>query len=329
MAQPTQSDVHVNVPLTNVSIAFIQSADAFVSSKVFPNIPVTKQSDRYYTYTRADWNRDDMVERAAGDESAGTGYTLDNTPTYFCPVYALHKDIPDQVRGNSDSVLSPDSEAARFVTNKALIKRERLWATAYFNTGIWTGIKTGQSTADSTHVIFWDDPSSTPIEDIRSGMRAVHLLTGGFKPNKLVLGPVVWDKLQDHPDFLDRVKFGQTQPNPAQVTKALIAQLLGLDEILVMEGLYNSAIEGATETNAYIAGKHALLVYAPPAPGLMTPSGGYTFSWTGPWMAGAEGNRIKSFRMEHLESDRVEISMAFVAKLVSADCGYFFASVVS
>lgn len=329
MPQPTQSDVHVNVPLSNISVMFMQQADAFVASRVFPNIPVLKQSDVYYKYTRGDFNRDEMALRAAGDESAGSGYTLDNTPTYFAPVYAIHKDIPDQVRANSDAVLQPDMEATRFLVNKALIKKERLWATAYFATSIWgTNDITGAATSGTNQVVYWNDPSSTPIEDIRAAKRSVHLADGGFHPNKLVLGPYVWDKFQDHPDFIDRVKYGQTFPNAAQVTKKLIAELLELDEILVMEGIYNNAVEGATENPAYIGSKSALLVYSAPNPGLMTPTGGYTFSWTGMFGSGVEGNRISSFRMEWKKLDRVELEMAFTFSLIASEMGQFFSNVV-
>lgn len=330
--QPTQSDVHVNVPMTNVSIAFLQSEDGFIASRAFPNVPVEKQSDRYYEYYRGDFNRDEMTERAAGDESSGSGYRLDATPTYYARLYAHHKDIPDQVRNNSDSVLSPDMEATRFLSTKALIKRERIFATNYFGAGVWTKELAGAATnVAGTSVVYWDDPASTPIEDIRAAKRAQHLVSGGFGPNKLILGPQTWDTMQDHPDFLDRVKYGQTFPNAAQVTKNLIAELLELDEILVMEGIYNSSamnIDPKVENNVYIGGKHALLLYAAPAPSLMAPSAGYTFSWTGNWGNGVEGNRIKSFRMEPKSSDRFEIEMAFDMKVVAKDCGFFFNGVV-
>lgn len=328
MSQPTQGDVHVNVPLTNLSIAYMQDAAAFIAARAFPNVPVLKQSDRYYIYNRGDFNRDEMSIRAAGDESSGSGYNLDNTPTYFAPVYAFHKDIPDQVRNNSDSVLAPDMEANRFVSTKALIKRERIWAANYFATSKWTSEVAGANTADSTHVVYWGDPSSDPIGDIRRGKRSLHLVSGGIPANKLVLGAQVWDVLQDHPQFIDRVKYGQTQPNAAQVTKQLIAELLELDELLVMEGIVNTAAEGVTESNAYIGGKHALLLHAAPAPGLMTPSAGYTFSWTGMFGNGDEGNRVSSFRMEWKKIERVEIEMAFDSKLVSADLGFFFNGVI-
>jgi len=61
----------------------------------------------------------------------------------------------------------------------------------------------------------------------------------------------------------------------------------------------------------------------------MEPSAGYTFNWTG--MVGNVGTaatRIKSFRMEHLSSDRVEIETAFDMKQIGAELGYFFLNVI-
>ena len=47
MTQPTARAVHVDQPLTNISVAFLQNAASFVASRVFPNIRVQKQSDVY------------------------------------------------------------------------------------------------------------------------------------------------------------------------------------------------------------------------------------------------------------------------------------------
>ena len=44
MPSPTPRDVHVDAALTNISIAYKQSDDAFVAEKVFPVVPVGKQS---------------------------------------------------------------------------------------------------------------------------------------------------------------------------------------------------------------------------------------------------------------------------------------------
>ena len=326
---PTPGDVHVNTPLTNISIAFLQNASSFVASRVFPNIPVSKQSDRYYTYDRGDFNRDEMQERAPSTESSGGGYNLDNTPTYYAPVFAFHKDIPDEVRANSDAVLNPDQEATAFVTHKALIKREKLFVNSYFKGGVWTNDWDGVASSPSgSQVLQWSDANSTPIENIRLAKRTVGESTG-FRPNKLVLGRAVFDALLDHPDIIDRVKYGQTAGAPAQANLQVLAQLFEIDEILVMDAIENTAKEGQSASHSYIGGKKALLCYSTSSPGLMTPTAGYTFSWTGLMGAGAEGNRIRSFRMEQIKSDRVEIEMAFATKLVSADLGFFFDTIVA
>ncbi len=333
---PSSGDVHVNAPLTNISIAYIQDETNFVADRVFPNIPVTKQSDRYYVYSRADFNRDEMEERAPGTESSGNGYDLDNTPTYYAPVYAFHKDVNDQVRANSDSVLSPDRDATIFATQKALIKRERLFASKYFGPGIWEFGKIGVTVVadDATEFLQWDDPASTPIEDVRTAKRTVQEGTG-FKPNIGLAGKRVYDTLIDHPDIVDRVKYGQTPGKPAMANVNTLAQLFELDEILVMEAVVNTGAKGASfadsqakESMSFIGGDHFLLAYRARTPGLMVPSAGYTFSWSGWFGATATGHRIKRFRMEHLESDRIEIQMAFDQKVIGADLGFLFEKAV-
>ena len=327
MGRPTPGDVHVNTPLTNISIAFLQSADAFVAAKAFPNIPVTKQSDRYYTYERGEFNRDEMRLRAPGTESAGGSYDVDNTPNYFCDTYAFHKDIPDQMRANADAVINPDREATEYVTHKALIKRERLWATRYFSTGVWTNEVAGAGSVGAGTVIYWSSDNSVPIEDIRTGKRTVQESTG-YRPNIVVFSRTTYDILLDHPDIIDRVKYGQTPGKPAMSNLQILAQLFELDRVLVMDAIVNTAQEGAAPVHTFIGGKHAMLAYAAPNPGLMTPSAGYTFSWTGLLGAGAEGNVISRFRRKAKKSDRVEIEMSFDQKVIAADLGYFFKDIV-
>jgi hypothetical protein len=328
--QPTAGDVHVNVPLTNISVAFLQNAANFVADRIFPNIPVSKQSDRYYTYDRGMFNRDEMKVRAPGAESAGVEYTVDGTPNYFALPYAIHHDIPDQRRANSDSVLEPDMEATQIVTMKALIKREKLWAAKFFAGGIWTaGDIDGVAAAPGAgQVLHWSDAASNPIEDIRTG-RTATLKSTGFEPNTLVIGQEVYDKLADHPDIIDRIKYGQTPGSPAMVTPQRLAALFEVERLFVMKSIENTAAEGATNVHAFIGGKKALLCYATPSPGLMIPTAGYTFSWTGYLGAQAQGQRVSKFRMEHLKSDRVEMEMAFDQKLIAAELGYFFDTIIA
>lgn len=329
---PTPGDVHVSTPLTNISIAYIQAADAFVASKVFPNIPVNKQADRYYTFNRGDFNRDEMQARAPGSESAGGGYNVDANSTYYAPRYSFHKDIPDEVRANSDAPLNPDRNATQYVTMKGLIKREKIWVNSYFKGGVWTGdvdgVASGSSPNGTTTFLHWSDANSDPISNVRLWKRSV-LETTGFEPNVLVIGRPVYDVLLDHPDVVDRIKYGQTAGQVAAANAATLAALFDVGRVLVMNAIENTAKEGQTASHSFIGGKKALLCYAAPNPGIEVPSAGYTFSWTGLLGSGAEGSRIRQFRLERNSADRVEIDMSFDSKLVSADLGYFCDTVIA
>lgn len=324
MPQPTRGDVHVNRPLSNISIAYLQRAESFVAPLVFPNVPVMKQSDSYYTYDRSDFFRATAQKRAPGTESAGSGWDV-TTETYSADVWAVHKDIDDQVRANADDPLNMDRDAAEWVTHQMLIRRDKEWASNYFVTGVWDEERAGVASGPTgTQFLRWDEDGSTPIVDLRGGIVTQGESTG-YRPNVLVLGAHVWSALQDHADFLDRIKYTER----GVISTDLLASVLNLDRVVVAEGIEDTAEEGATASYSYLLGKNALLAYAAPSAGLMQPSAGYTFSWQGLLGAGAQGNRIKQFRMEHLESDRIEGEMAFDMKVVSSALGSFFLDAVS
>jgi hypothetical protein len=327
MPNPLRSDVHVNVPLTNISIAYIQDADNFVASQVFPNIPVPKQSDRYFTYSKEDWFRDEAQLRAAGTETAGGGYSIDNTPTYFANVYGLHKDVDDQIRANADIPLDMDRDGTEWLTQQLLIRRERVWASNYFHTTVWGTDLVGVPAAavPGTSFIQWDNANSNPIEDIVYAGTEIEQNTG-FAPNTLVLSPYVFNALKNNADILDRIKYTQR----GILTTDILAALFEVDNVMVARSAFNSAAQGATGVFDFIIStKSALLCYANPRPSILTPSAGYTFSWTGYLGAGNAGNRIKTFRMEHLSADRIEAEMAFDSKLISADLGVFFSACIA
>lgn len=326
MPRPTASDVHVNAALTNISIAYMQGADHFIADKVFPIVPVSKQSDRYFVYDKGDFFRSEAQLRAPGTASAGTGFGIDNTPSYFADVYAIHKDIGDQIRANSDAAINPDRDATQFITQQLMLKRDKVWAANFFTTGVWTGSSTGGDLAAGDLLNgAWSSAGSTPIEDIDKQADAI-LKNTGYRPNCLVVGTDVHRVLKNHPDVLDRIRYTQE----GIVTEDLLASLLGVEKYLVARATENTAAQGATDSFNFVAdAQDALLTYSAPNPGLMTPSAGYLMAWNGYLGAGPQGNRIKRFRMEHLASDRVEGELAFAAELVSASLGAFFDECVS
>ena len=316
MAQPTANDVHVDAILTNISVAYIQDQASYIANRVFPLIPVEKQSDKYFTYNKGDWFRDEAQLRAPATESAGSGYTL-ATSTYSTQVYAFHKDVDDQVRANADTPLNPDRDATQFITQRMLMRQEVQWTSDFFTSGVWAN--------DVTPSALWSNyTSSDPIGDVETG-KATMLNSTGFLPNTMVVGYEVFRQLRHHPDIVDRVKYTSAE----NVTEDILARFFGVDRILVARAIRNTGAEGAANSFSNIAGKNAALYYVAPTPGILTPSAGYTFAWRGVSDGMGANIGITRFRMPELRADRIEAQMAWDNKVIASDLGYFFASCVA
>lgn len=326
----TTSDVHVNTPLSNVLISYFQNPNNFVARRAFPVVPVAKQSDRYYTIERGNFNRDVAALRAPGTEAAYVDYNLDNTPTYSCAVYAYKDKIPDQIRANADSVLNLDMISTQLVAHKLLLREEKLFASNFMAEGLWSydydGVD-GGPTGNTNEVDLWNNDNSDPIRNIQDGQDSV-LESTGYKPNTLIIGQKVFSALKNHPDVVDRIKYGQQNSDTAIANERTMAALFDVERVLVMRGIENTAKEGQTDSNSFISGRSALLVYSAPTPSINVPSAGYTFSWRG-YIGGTGMGEIRKYREDKLKADWIEGETAIDQKLISPDLGAFWYNVVS
>lgn len=332
MPNPTQSDLHVNVPLTNVSIAYKQASSAYIADKVFPKVPVKKQSDLYWKYSKSDWRRTDVQKRAPSTETPGVGWNV-TTDQYYAHVYGVHKDIDDQLRANADSNFKMDSDATQFITNQLLLKRDLDWNSTYFKGGVWETEYKGVAASPATgQFIQWDNAASDPIGDVSKWIIDFRRLNG-FKPNVMVLGAHTMNALKNHPDIIDRIKYTQR----GIVSEDLIATLFDVDKLLVSYAtvadtpqIPDAVTQDAGAKYDFITPtKGALLLNTPSSPSLMTPAAGYTFTWSGYLGGNSEGIRVKRFRMEPIASDRIEAEMTYDMKVVCKDLGVFIDSAVA
>ncbi len=325
MPQPTQSQVHVDAILTNISVAYMQRAENFIADKVFPVVPVDKQSDKYFVYEKNDWLRDEAQVRTDGTESVGSGYNI-ATATYYADVFAIHKDIGDQTRANADAPINVDREAAEFVTHRLLTRREIQFNNDFMTTGKWASDVTGVAASPTTgQTIQWSDyTNSDPINDIEAGKAGILSVTG-LEANTLVLGYDVFRQLKNHPDLVDRIKYTSSQT----ITEDMLARMFDIERVLVSKSVKATNKEGATGAYSFTTGKTALLAHVAPNPGVLTPSAGYTFSWTGVSQGMGLTIGTSSFRLESLRATRVEAELAFDNKVVASDLGYFWNTIVA
>lgn len=306
--QPSKTQVHIDVGLTNFAIAYA-SQFGYVAGQI-PTIPTDKQSNKYHKFAPGEWYTNNAGPRGAGSESQGGGFTV-SQETYFCDPVAWHVDVDDQTMRNADAPIDLLRDSARFVGQKLALKAEADFASAFFGASVWGGSGAPSPT--------WDDVSSTPIENIRAQSNGIIEKTG-YKPNTLIVGAEVHKRLVDHPDILDRIKY--TQKGIASAD--LLAALFEVDRYMVHYATANSSQEQVTASYDFLgnSGLNALLCHLNPSANLISaPTALVRFQWS--------GMGIERFPMRHLKSTRIEGEQAFDFKVTGSDLGYEFTSAVA
>ncbi|HBA84928.1 MAG TPA: hypothetical protein DCZ95_12610 [Verrucomicrobia bacterium] len=325
---PTPKSAHKDAALTALAIGYLNPM--FIADRVFPHVPVAKRSDYFFKFLKGDWFRLDAQVRGAGAEAAQSGYKL-TSDSYSCLEYALAHPVPVQLINNADAALRPWETAVNYVMRQVMLRKEYVVSQKIVTAANWT------STNDAEGNWLATATTNTFIPDMFLAKKTVRELIG-IDPNVLVVDANTWDNILQNEDVLDRIKYSSTAGSPAVVTPNLIAQLFGLDEVLVGGAIYSNSEEtvAGTEFNAVRMWEtnatkgSAWLGYRTALPAINEPNAGYIFEWMGD--AGQESEvmssdvyrEVRKWWEDSKKAWMVEASETFDAKITSADAGFLF-----
>jgi len=211
--------------------------------------------------------------------------------------------VTDEERSNVDSPLAPDRDATELVTDKIILGRERaiqVLATTAANYIAGNTVTLAGGNQWSAYA------TSDPIGNLRTGKSAVHAQI--FRePNTAVIPYQVMTVLEDHPDFLERIKYSER----AIFSPDLLGSVLGFDKIVVPGVGIGTSNPGATPAFGYLWGKDVVLAYVPPRPGLKIPAYGYEFTWM--------TRGVDRWREEPRKSDLIRCSTSYDLKMTAVD----------
>lgn len=300
---PTGSgNVHVDQVLTNISVGWPN--DGLVGERLFPAVTVKKQSDKYYVHGREGWLPENDL-RAPGTQAHEVPGMGVSTDTYYAQEHSLQIAVTDEERDNVDSPLAPDRDGTEMITSKVMLGRELamknlVTTTANYASGLSTTLAGGAQWNVANYA------TSDPIQDVRTGVRAVHAQIF-LEPNVMVIPYQVMSQLEDHPDFIERIKYSER----AVLTRDIIGGIFGIPNIIVPGLGYNSGVAGGTETLSYLWGKDVVLAYVPPRAGLKVPAFGYEFVWN--------TQTVERWREERRRSDVLRVRRSYDMKFIAKD----------
>jgi len=274
-----------NIYLTNLSMAYFQDASRYAAKNIFPICPVQLSSARYYKFSKEDLLRDNVRRKPQfGQVDPAQMGRLDDS--YACLVDQVIVGIDqiaalDYQRTRAPGVADPRRAKAKFIAEQLNLHQDIVFAETFFKTGAWTNEWTGYTSYDKANKKFikFNDDNCDPVVLIDDLCTNVEQSTGR-RPNRLALGKEAFNALKAHPGVLERVKFGGSSANPATVNERVLAELFGIEKVVVLSSVYNAAPVGATEDMRFICDpKCALLAYATSTPAIDEPSAGYIFTW--------------------------------------------------
>lgn len=310
---PDIAMVHVDQALTEVSVAYRNLQ--YVADSVFPVVPVSKQSNKYFIYSKDNFRTLDDARRP-GARANEIEWTL-STDTYYCEGHALAQAIPDELRANADQAIDVDVDTTEVLTDLVYLQREILVASKATDSSVIT-----QSATLSGNSQWSDFTNSDPITAIED-QKATILKQIGHLPNSILVSYPVFKSLRNHPKIIDRFKYSQV----AVVQPDHLKSVFNVDNFYVGSAIKNLAKEGGADNLDYIWGKNALLFYRPPVAGRRTVSLGYQFTLA--FGANNGGFFVKRYRDEARTADVVEVQLYFDAKVVAANAAYLWLSAVA
>lgn len=274
-----------NIYLTNLSMAYFQDASKYVAKSIFPICPVQLSSARFYTFSKEDLLRDN-VQRKPEFGRVSPAQMGQADQSYACAVDQVIVGI-DQIsslnyqRTNAPGVADPRRAKAKFIAEQMLLHQDIVFAQNFFKSGVWsnewTGV-TGTTPGEKQFLQFSDD-NCDPVKLFDDLCTSVEQNTGR-RPNRLGLGKNAFNALKSNPTVLERVKYGGTSANPATVNEKVLAELFGIEKVVVLSSIYNSAPLGAEADMNFICDPNAaILAYATNTPAIDEPSAGYIFTW--------------------------------------------------
>ena len=319
-AQPTGQDLHIDVLLSTILLAYMNMDGAYVADRVFPTIFVNKQSNLIGEIRKEDFFRDQAVIRAPGDKVPATGFGTKKDKMYFCRNFAAAILVDPETRNNQDNPFDVDRIATLIVSERMRLRKEKLFANKFFQPSVWA---TNEDFSDDGFSQWNQFATANPVDDIERNSLAIESTTARV-PTDLTIGRAVWSKLKQNPLLMEKIKFTQR----AVLTRELVAALLELGSINIGRAIEVTSTEGAaTPTFTFLFGKHALLTHTPAEPGILIPMPGATFVWNQPARPGSSYVRRLYLQEEH--TDKIEGHLYQDLQVLGPDLGAFMENAVA
>lgn len=311
---PDISLQYLDQPLNNISVGYRN--DDYFGERLFPVVPVKKQSGRFWIFGKERFRQYETIRHAKAEAREIAPWSLSNSP-YFCDDHSLKDAISDEEKANAEGT-DLDTNTAENLTDALLLDFE----IRVRNLVVGPASSVPSTTLSGTSQ--WSDfVNSDPISAVEAQKTTIKKAIG-MSANTLAVSYPVYAVLRQHPRIIDRFKYAQVGILQADHLKSVF----DVDNFWVMGAEYDTATEGQEASLDFVWGKNALLAYIPAEPRRREPALGYTFRWLfGTPELG--GTLTKRYRVENRTADIIEVHRYDDVQVVAPTAGLVILNAVA
>jgi hypothetical protein len=294
----------------------------FIGFQVMPSLLVPLQAATFAKIVREGLLRREDVKRTVRSGYKRSEWEFEDD-TYQCYEYGLEQALDDSERARFSRDFDSEFWAAKIAYERVLREHEIRVATAIFNTSTWTGA--ALTTAASA---VWSNVGTDILSDVTAAKEKVRSLTG-MMPNTLIVSQKVLGLIRKNTGLINAVSYVQLA-SERNVLNA-IADWLGLEQILVGGGVYNSDPEGDTSltgVDIWDDGYAMVCVGARAGDPLQTPCIGRTLCWQAD-SPETDGLIVEEYREEQIRSWIYRARHNVDEKVMDANYGHLINTVTS
>lgn len=322
--QPKTAITRLDLSLTYSEFSLRANRKGFIGLQILRPVIVGKSSGDYPKVTIESVlgpiedtrrNADGTYKRSKGE------YEMDSFTTVEHGVEEHVSDSDIEMYGD---IMDAEYYARERAINRDLIRLEHDIATTVIDTAVFTGALTGAVSTPWTTLA-----TSTPITDIDNGIEACRA-NCGFKPNTLQITDYTLRKMARSAQVQDLLKYsGRDDPKNLEMING-IKNLLHIENIVVAEGVKNTADEGQTASFQRLwPTDKAMLCYVSDSqdPKDPTPTLGFTFMFDeqingAPGADGESALIIEEYREEKVRGGFIRARFNYKPKIQHKECGY-------
>lgn len=274
----TQSGSYANprLDLGEAMWEFLFSPADFIGSRLYASFGVPKKSASFPKIRREDLLKPgSKVKRAPKAKYERDGFSPEDD-SYTCVERGHEIPLDESDIAFYASDFDAEMVAAEMALWRVLYDQEQDIANTVLDGTTTYTVANGRRTDITTA---WSNVAATIISDVVTAVESVRSRTG-TKANTLAIGAAVLPFLLKNTEIRDAIS--PTRLPGVDAILAALAALFGLDQVLIGNGVYNSAKKGQSfaKSDIWTSGWAVVARCAMPGQNLATPCVGRTLYWT-------------------------------------------------